>query len=73
MSNEYNFDVGDLLEVTFLGRAPKIGIIAKKYFSPSSPRTIYRFITSQGEGYNIFKTKLGNSVFVKVLAKVNEK
>ena len=68
MINEWNYQVGDLIELTLFGRQPRIGCIMNVRPNPSG-KNLYDFIDSTGFELVIWKTKLDNSVVVKVLAK----
>ena len=74
MSNTWDYQEGDLLEIDFHGREKKIGIISRVYQLqlsryPFEPYKRYVFLAVGGLKLEFYRTNLDNTKTIKVLAR----
>ena len=74
MSNTWDYQEGDLLEIDFHGREKKIGIISRVYQLqlsryPFEPYNRYEFCYGDGLKLEFYRTNLDNTKTIKVLAR----
>ena len=77
MTNSWDYQQGDLLEIDFHGREKKIGIISRVYELqlsryPFEPYNRYEFWAEDGHKHEFYRTNLDNTKTIKVLARAKE-